>query len=457
MDDLTLTIRSAITTGLTGSLAEVTGMTAAVADFPVPLGALVSIAGRDGSSTPAEVIGFRGGHTIVCPLVEIGSLRRGDRVRLTKTRRCLKVGDELLGRVIDAHGNFIDGRPRPMLTRATPLRRSPPVATERPRITEPLPTGVRAIDGMNRCGRGQRMGVFAGPGVGKSVLLGMMSRYTAADVVVIGLVGERGRELNDFIERDLGPRGLARSVIVVATSNEPALMRVQAAHTATSVAEFFRDQGKDVLLIIDSVTRFALAQREVGLAAGEPPATRGFPPSVFAELPKLVERAGRTTKGSITAFYSVLVEGDDPQEPIADALRGLLDGHLWLSRRLAQAGQFPAIDPLDSLSRLMNDITPKEQMQAANAIRASLAAFREKEDLVAVGAYRKGSDRVLDIAIENRDRFNGFLRQDIDQPADFVETQQQLMAIGATLVSARLSATTLPITTAATATNERGT
>ncbi len=222
-------------------------MTAAVADFPVPLGALVSIAGGDGTVTPAEVIGFRGGHTIVCPLIELNGLRRGNRVTLTRTKRSLRVGNELLGRVINAHGHCIDNRPRPMLTSETALRRSPPVATERPRITEPLSTGVRAIDGMNRCGRGQRMGVFAGPGVGKSVLLGMMSRYTAADVVVIGLVGERGRELNDFIERDLGASGLARSVIVVATSNEPALVRVQAAHTATSVAEFFRDQGKDVL------------------------------------------------------------------------------------------------------------------------------------------------------------------------------------------------------------------
>jgi FliI/YscN family ATPase len=441
------TIRNAMPTGLTGSLVEITGMTAAVADFPAPLGALVHIDSDAAQPIAAEVVGFRGQLTIVCPFDELRGTRHGSRVRLARTRRSLRVGNALLGRVINAHGQSIDGRPAPMLDCEVPLRRSPPLASERPRIAETLPTGVRAIDSLNRCGRGQRMGVFAGPGVGKSVLLGMMSRYTAADVVVIGLVGERGRELNDFIERDLGPSGLARSVIVVATSNEPALVRVQAANTATSVAEYFRDQGKDVLLIIDSVTRFALAQREVGLAAGEPPATRGYPPSVFAELPRLVERAGRAAKGSITAFYSVLVEGDDPQEPIADALRGLLDGHLWLSRKLAQAGHFPAIDPLDSLSRLMNDIAPPDHVAAARAIRASLAAYRDKEDLIAVGAYRRGSDRVVDAAIDHRDKINAFLQQAVEEPADMQATMQQLLSLSASL---NLGAAAVPAASVAT-------
>ena len=435
MHDPSQTIRDALPTGLSGSLVEITGMTAAVADFPAPLGALVAINDANGRPLPAEVVGFRDGKTIVCPLTELRGVRRGSRVRLVRTRRALWVGDELLGRIIDAHGHCIDGRPQPMLANTVPLRRDPPGATERPRISEPLPTGIRAIDALARCGRGQRLGVFAGPGVGKSVLLGMMSRYTSADVVVIGLVGERARELNDFIERDLGREGLARSVIVVATSNEPALVRQQAAHTATSVAEHFRDQGKDVLLIIDSVTRFALAQREIGLAAGEPPATRGYPPSTFAELPRLVERAGRATTGSITAFYSVLVEGDDPQEPIADALRGLLDGHLWLSRKMASAGRFPAIDPLESLSRLMTDIAPADELAAAQSIRELLAAYQEKEDLIAVGAYRRGANRLVDLALEHRDAIHDFLKQDMTERGVFDETSARLKQLGAAIAA----------------------
>ena len=270
------------------------------------------------------MVGFRDDLTVLYPLSDLGGVRRGNRVRLVRTTRWLRVGPELLGRVIDAEGNAIDGKPQPALGDRTSLNRPPPDPCSRPRIDEPLATGVRAIDGLLCCGKGQRMGIFSGSGVGKSVLLGMMARYTAADVIVIALVGERGREVNQFIEHDLGPDGLAKSVVVVATSNQPALVRTQAASTATAIAEYFRDQGKDVLLLMDSLTRVALAQREIGLAAGEPPTTRGFTPSVFALLPKLVERAGRSPHGSITAFYSVLVEGDDPNEPISDAVRGLV-------------------------------------------------------------------------------------------------------------------------------------
>ena len=265
------------------------------------------------------------------------------------------------------------------------------------------------------------MGIFAGSGVGKSVLLGMMARYTAADVNVIALVGERGREVNEFLERDLGAEGLARSVVVVATSDEPALLRVQAAQTATAIAEYFRDTGREVLLIMDSLTRFAMAQREIGLAAGEPPTTRGYPPSVFALLPRLVERAGRAAPGSITGFYSVLVEGDDPQEPIADAVRGLLDGHIWLSRKMAGRGHYPAIDILSSFSRLMTEITPRPQQDAALAIRELLGAYRDHEDLISIGAYRRGSNRSVDLSIDLQDEINRFLRQRVDEPVKLAD------------------------------------
>jgi FliI/YscN family ATPase len=341
----------------------------------------------------------------------------------------LRVGEELLGRVVNAHGQCIDGRPKPLLYDRNPLHAAPLVATARPRIDTRLATGVRAIDTLLACGRGQRLGIFAGSGVGKSVLLGMMSRYTDADVIVIGLIGERGREVNEFIERDLGQSGLERSVVVVATSNEPALLRLQAAYTATSVAEYFRDQGRNVLLLMDSVTRFAMALREIGLAAGEPPTTRGYPPSMFATLPQLVERTGRTPAGSITAFYSVLVEGDDENEPVADTMRGLLDGHVWLSRSLAARGHYPAIDVLGSISRLMNDVTSSQHRAAAQTVRELLAVHRDHEDLLSIGAYRKGSNRKVDVAVELRDDIDRFLRQPVEEPTDFEASQKALFAI----------------------------
>ena len=285
------------------------------------------------------------------------------------------------------------------------------------------------MDGLMTCGKGQRMGIFAGSGVGKSVLLGMMARYTNADVNVIALIGERGREVNEFIERDLGPEGLARSVVVVATSNEPAILRTQAAQTATAIAEYFRDQGKDVMLMMDSLTRFALAQREIGLAAGEPPTTRGFPPSVFAILPKLVERAGRSSKGSITAFYTVLVEADDPNEPIADTVRGLIDGHTWLSRRMASRTHYPAIDVLESLSRLMTEVVDPEHRRAAQAVRELLAVYRDHEDLISIGAYRRGSNKMVDAAIDMQDDLNKFLRQQVDERSSVEDARTGLMQL----------------------------
>lgn len=297
-----------MTSALTGSVVETVGMTAAVADFPAPVGAVVRIDRESGPMVEGDVVGFRDGRTLVYLLGASAGVRRGNCVKLVRTSRSLRVGPALLGRIIDARGRCIDGRGQPMLPDRVRLDRVPPAPTERPRITKALATGVHAIDAMLTCGRGQRLGIFAGSGVGKSVLLAMMSRGTDADVIVSGLIGERGREVNEFVQRDLGSSGLARSVVVVATSNEPALARVQAAYTATAVAEYFRDQGQQVLLLMDSITRFAMAQREIGLAAGEPPTTRGYPPSMFALLPRLVERAGQSRDGSITAFYTVLVE-----------------------------------------------------------------------------------------------------------------------------------------------------
>jgi flagellum-specific ATP synthase len=426
MLDLIEQLERVMPTALSGSVVRTVGMTAAVADFPAPVGALVEIERHSAEPLRAEVIGFRDALTVLYPFSGLKGVRRGNRVRLVGTARWLRVGEELLGRVVNAQGQAIDGRPQPALVHRIPLDRAPPPSVERPRIDTPLGTGIRGLDGLLTCGKGQRMGIFAGSGVGKSVLLGMMARYTSADVNVIALVGERGREVNEFLERDLGTAGLARSVVVVATSDEPALMRIQAAQTATAIAEFFRDSGRDVLLIMDSLTRFAMAQREIGLAAGEPPTTRGYPPSVFAMLPKLVERAGQATKGSITGFYSVLVEGDDPQEPISDTVRGLLDGHTWLSRKLASRGHYPAIDILNSISRLATDITPRQQQDAAQSIRELLAAYRDHEDLISIGAYRRGANRAVDAAIEMQDEINRYLRQRIDEPVSLADAASGL-------------------------------
>jgi flagellum-specific ATP synthase len=422
-------LETILPTALCGSVARTEGMSASVAGFPAPIGAMAEIESDRGSSISAQVIGFRDDLTLLYPYESLEGVRRGNRVRLAKSSRWLRAGDALLGRVIDADGEVIDAKPRPVLTDRVPFERSAPKPCSRRPIEEPLGTGVRAIDAMLTCGRGQRLGLFAGSGVGKSTLLGMMARYSDAEVIVIGLIGERGREVNEFIRRDLGPDGLAKSVVVVATSDQPALVRMNAAQTATAIAEYFRDQGKDVLLLVDSLTRFALASREIGLAAGEPPSTRGYPPSVFARLPKLLERAGQAERGSITAFYSVLVEGDDPNEPISDAVRGLLDGHVWLSRKLASAGQYPAIDLLDSLSRLMNDLADSDHRRAALLLRQVLAAYRDQEDMVSIGAYRGGSNRLVDIWIENRQAIRQFLTQEVENGSTFDDSREALLSL----------------------------
>lgn len=421
-------LRCAMSTALCGSVVGSVGLTASVADFPAPVGALVEIERPGGAPLAGEVIGFRDQLTLVSLLDEPGGMRRGCRVRLRRTARWIRVGRELLGRVMNAHGQVIDGRPQPSLDHRAPLDRPALPAVARRRIDEPLSTGIRAIDGLLTCGKGQRMGVFAGSGVGKSVTLGMMSRYTAADVIVVALVGERGREVNEFIQRDLGP-AMAKSVVVVATSDEPAPLRVRAAFAATAVAEHFRDQGLDVLLLMDSLTRLALAQREIGLAAGEPPTTRGFPPSVFAMLPKLLERAGRTAQGSITGFYAVLVEGDDPNEPVSDVVRGLLDGHTWLSRKLAARGHYPAIDILESISRLMLEVADRRHVEAAQTLRELLSVYRDHEDLISIGAYRPGSQAMVDRAIAMHDEINAYLRQSIDESSSIADARKALLQI----------------------------
>jgi flagellum-specific ATP synthase len=429
MQDILEQLETLLPTALSGRVVRTIGMTAAVAGLPAPVGALVEIERQSGGAILGEVIGFDKSLTLVYPFGEVAGLRHGSRVRLKKTTRFLSVGEQLLGRIVDAHGRAIDGHLPPVLRERTRLERKPPSAVERPRIDTPLSTGVRAIDGLLTCGRGQRMGIFAGSGVGKSVTLGMMAKYTSADVNVIGLVGERGREVNEFLERDLGPEGLSRSVVVVATSDEPALLRVQAALTATAIAEHFRDRGLDVLLMMDSLTRFAMAQREIGLAAGEPPTTRGYPPSVFAMLPRLVERAGRTATGSITAFYTVLVEGDDTNEPVSDTVRGLLDGHTILSRRLAGRGHYPAVEVLESISRLMNDIASQEHRAAAQVVRELLSAYHDHEDLISIGAYRAGANPTVDIAIAMLPELQRFLRQNIDEQSSVNQAREELLKL----------------------------
>jgi flagellum-specific ATP synthase len=432
-------------TALTGSVVRTEGTVAAIAGFPAPVGAQVEIERQTGGPVKAEVIGFRDANTLIYPFGDMTGVRHGNRVRLVRTSRFLRVGPQLLGRVIDAAGKPLDALPAPHDDLQVPLDRKPPAAVERPRIDRAISTGVRVIDGLLTCGLGQRLGIFAGSGVGKSVTLGMMARYTSADVNVIGLIGERGREVNEFIERDLGAEGLARSVVVVATSDEPALVRVQAALAATAVAEYFRDQGKNVLLMMDSVTRFAMAQREIGLAAGEPPTTKGYPPSVFAMLPRLVERAGRNALGSITAFYSVLVEGDDTNEPIADAVRGLIDGHCVLSRKIASRGHYPAIDVLESISRLMNDLVPAEHRSAALFLRELMAAYRDHEDLISIGAYRAGANPIVDIAIAMREEINKFLQQAVEQRSSAEQAQKELLALAKKCQNARPMSPNAPL------------
>lgn len=410
-----------------GRVTQVVGLTIEADGPGVNIGQLCRIRPAGGGQPIlAEVVGFRAARTILMPLGEMDGVGPGCEVISTGQALTVQVGRDLLGRVLDGLGRPLDGRGSAASEGAYPVNGQPPNPITRPRISAPLPVGVRAIDGLLTCGRGQRLGIFAGSGVGKSTLLGMIARNTEADVNVIALVGERGREVRDFLERDLGPDGLKRSVVVVATSDQPALIRIKAAFVATAIAEFFRDQGLDVLLMMDSVTRFAMAQRELGLAIGEPPATRGYTPSVFALLPRLLERSGTAERGTITGIYTVLVEGDDMNEPIADAVRGILDGHIVLARALAAQNHYPAIDVLASVSRVMIEIVPPEQTAAAGRLRAALATYREASDLINIGAYVAGSNPEIDRALNVIEPINEFLRQGIYEQAPFADTARRL-------------------------------
>jgi flagellum-specific ATP synthase len=430
IDEADLARRHGFVSNLIGLILEVTGLQAEVGEV-----CLVGTGREDEArpAVPAEVVGFREGRTLLMPLGELHGIGPGTRVLATGAPFRVAVGDELLGRIVDGLGRPDDGGPAPA-GRPRSTIAAPPAALSRPRIRERVGLGVRALDALVPCGRGQRLGIFAGSGVGKSSLLGMIARSTSASINVIALVGERGREVREFIERDLGD-ALARSVIVVATSDQPALVRIKAAFTATTIAEHFRDQGHDVMLMMDSVTRFAMAQREVGLAIGEPPATRGYTPSVFAMLPRLLERAGTSTDGTITGLYTVLVDGDDMNEPIADAARSILDGHVVLTRSLAHAGHYPAIDVLQSVSRLISEIVDPGVVEAGQRLRAALASLAEKEDLVAIGAYQHGTDRLLDAALAHRAAIDAFLRQPVDERSDPAQADERLLALSRSLAS----------------------
>ncbi len=414
---------------LSGRVTKVIGLVIESNGPIARIGDLCHVKTSGNRDVPVEVVGFRDNTVLLMPLGELDGIRAGDLVESTGECLTVPISHSMLGRVLDGLGNPMDGGPAIDADVWYPVNANPPSAMSRKMIEKPMATGVRAIDGMLTLGEGQRMGIFAGSGVGKSTLLGMIARNCEAEINVICLVGERGREVREFIENDLGPEGLARSVIICATGEMPALVRIKAALTATAIAEGFRDQGKSVLLMMDSVTRFAMAQREVGLAIGEPPSTKGYTPSVFALLPRLMERAGMGPKGAITALYTVLVDGDDTNEPIADATRGILDGHIVLNRKLTSRGHYPPIDILGSLSRTMPFVVPAEQVQAASEVRELMAAYNDVEDLVSIGAYKKGARPISDRAIDSMDGINAFLRQAKAEGSTFDEAQAGLSGL----------------------------
>ncbi len=409
-----------------GKVAKVVGLTVESIGPAAKLNDLCHIITQDKDQViNAEVVGFRDDRVLLMPYDQTVGVGLGSRVENTGAPLKVMVGDELLGKVLDGLGNPIDGS-EIHCSCGYSVQAQPPDPLTRELIDTVLPLGVKAVDGLITVGKGQRIGIFAGSGVGKSTLMGMFARNTKADINVIALIGERGREVREFIERDLGPEGMKRSVVVVATSDKPALIRKKAAMTATAVAEYFRDQGRDVLLMMDSLTRFSMAQREIGLASGEPPVSRGYPPSVYGEMPQLLERAGRSDKGSITGLYTVLVDGDDFNEPIADTARSILDGHIVLDRKIAQKNHYPAIDVLQSISRVMSSIVDPQHKKAAGQLKNVLATYAEAEDLVNIGAYKAGSNPSIDYALSKIDAVNEFLQQDVYEKLSFEESIRRL-------------------------------
>lgn len=428
LKDCTERLAAPVPLRVEGRLVRMVGLTMEAVGCQAPIGSRCLVSGAAGSRIEAEVVGFSGDRVYLMPTGELRGLVPDARVLPTNESYEAKVGPGLLGRIIDGTGRPLDGK-GPLVTQAkVPLLPEPLNPLARKPIKEPLDVGVRAINALLTVGRGQRMGLFAGSGVGKSVLLGMMTRFTTADIIVVGLIGERGREVKDFIETNLGPKGMARAVVVAAPADTSPVIRLHGAMLATSIAEYFRDQGKHVLLLMDSLTRYAQAQREIALAIGEPPATKGYPPSVFAKLPQLVERAGTSADkgGSITAFYTVLAEGDDQQDPIADAARAILDGHIVLSRNLADAGHYPAIDIEASISRVQPAVTDAAQQKSVRRFRQVYSSYQQNKDLISVGAYSPGADPKIDEAIKMQPRLVDFLQQGMDQPVPLAQSIQQL-------------------------------
>lgn len=407
-----------------GKVSSVVGTVIEATGLETSVGEVFSIKTRSGYSSDAEVVGMRQNAALLMPHDRIEGMQTGALVEPISSPLSIKTGEQLLGRVVDAHAKPIDNLGPIQATHTVPIHNDPPGPLERENISDQLFTGVRSIDSFISVGQGQRMGIFAGSGVGKSVMMGMIARHSSADVNVIALIGERGREVKEFIDDVLGPEGMARSVVVAVTSDRAAMSRIKGAYTATAIAEYFRDQGKNVMLMMDSVTRVAMAQREIGLASGEPPTSKGYTPSVFSILPKLLERAGRTPKGSITGLYTVLVDNDDMTEPIADAVRSIIDGHIVLSRALAHKNHYPAVDVLESVSRVMPNVITPENRQLSQRAREILAVYRDSEDLINIGAYVKGSNPKIDFAVSKIDQLNDFLTQDMGE-ADFDDTLWQ--------------------------------
>jgi len=413
-----------------GRVTKVVGLTIESKGPEVNIGEICSIqVGKGRKSIEAEVVGFRDSRVLLMPLGDMTGIGPGSKIVATGNTLRVAVGPELAGRVFDGIGNPLDGLAPIEANAFYSAENTTPHPLYRNRISEPLPLGIKAIDGLLTIGKGQRVGIFAGSGVGKSTLIGMIARNTKADINVIALIGERGREVKEFIEKDLGEEGLSRSVLVIATSDQPALVRLKGALIATAIAEYYRDQGKDVLLLMDSLTRFAMAQREVGLAVGEPPVSRGYTPSVFATMPKLLERSGCSDKGSITGLYTVLVDGDDLMEPVTDTARGILDGHIVLSRALANKNQYPAIDVLASISRVMSDVITKEHKKTAAEIKKVMAVYREAEDLINIGAYVKGSNEKIDHAISVIDKIISFIEQDTHDKITYEEVLEHMSTV----------------------------